>query len=70
MKKLITVIAFALSVVFANAAIEVGDITFPADEVSATNPRIERFYEESLSVLGITKELGDTILSQCISTPN
>ena len=179
MKKLITVIAFALSAVFANAAIEVRDVTFPADEVPATNPRIERkadvvthievfgplveqedgsfktkvadtavdmdsvaaaawvkearkalglatprqfskihlkiaiarlgklqaledwlasfevapgytalaawndanviaddfdgferFYEESLSVLGITKELGDTILSQCISTSN
>ena len=179
MKKLMTAIVFAFAAVFANAAIEVRDVTFPADEVPATNPRIERkagvithievfgqfveqddgtfktkvadtstdmdavaaaagvkearkalglatprqfskihlkiavaklgklqaleewlasfevapgytalaawndanviaddfdgferFYEEALGVLGITKELGDTILSQCISTSN
>lgn len=41
MKKLMMVLAVALAAL-ANAEIVTRDVTFPADEIPATNPRIER----------------------------
>lgn len=42
MKKLVFTITMAIAGSLASAAIDTREVTFPADEIPATNPRIER----------------------------